>query len=106
MAHNKNAIVVAPILQKWSYPLFEEIKGLSLIEIKLEYVSLVHVTCLQRVLSLCECCYVTVHHHHLVVTFKVPLRDESPAPYFFLKEGIFSLLVVLMGRHPISAKPI
>jgi hypothetical protein len=43
MAHNENAVILGPKLRKRSYPIFELVKGLPLIEIKLEYVGLVHV---------------------------------------------------------------
>lgn len=43
MAHNENTVILGPKLRKRSYPIFELVKGLPLIEIKLEYVGLVHV---------------------------------------------------------------
>ena len=43
MAHNENAVILGPKLRKRSNPIFELVKGLPLIEIKLEYVGLVHV---------------------------------------------------------------
>ena len=46
-----------------------------------------------------------MHHHHLVVTFKVPLRVESPTPNLFQKEGIHGLLVISNICLHISAEP-
>jgi hypothetical protein len=43
MAHNENAVILGPKLRERSDPIFELVKGLPLIEIKLEYMGLVHV---------------------------------------------------------------
>ena len=46
-----------------------------------------------------------MHHHQLVVTFKVPLRVESPTPHFIQKEGVHGLLVISNVCLHVSAEP-
>ena len=43
MTHYENAVILGPKVRERSDPLFELVKGLPLVEIKLEDVRLVHV---------------------------------------------------------------
>ena len=106
MTDDKYAIVWRLKYLQWPDPKFKLFKSLPLIEVKLKYMSLIHVVFREGKPPAREGSCTAMHHHQFIMPLQVSLRVKPPTMYFIGLQVIQDTLIICEVCLHVLTKPL